>query len=121
MKENININVSLEGTTTVLQLSGKLCADHISELIPELEKRLQDSPPDLVADLAELTKIDDRGIAVIATLREKALSRGGMFSLCNVDGEIEKALTYHNFDKYISSNKKPLQPKINIFSRLGSE
>ncbi|MBU0480401.1 MAG: MlaE family lipid ABC transporter permease subunit [Proteobacteria bacterium] len=117
--QSLDFAISVENRSTILHFSGCLCSENLSELIPRLEKTLRANPADLVIDLAGLAKIDDPGVAVIATLREKTVARGGNFSMRNVNAEIGETLTFHDFDRYISGERKPLPGKPDLLSRLG--
>lgn len=49
--------------------------------------------PDVVVDMAEVTFLDSRGMAVLVHLHAAALERGGKLSLQSLSPRVSKALT----------------------------
>jgi phospholipid/cholesterol/gamma-HCH transport system permease protein len=70
-------------------------------------------------DIAELTGIDDFGVAVLAGIKKKVNSKRGTFRFSNIQPAVHETLQVHNFDK-LTAPPAALRSSPGIFTSLGS-
>jgi phospholipid/cholesterol/gamma-HCH transport system permease protein len=77
------------------------------------------APTSLIADLSEVTYVDDFGVLVLIQLRHMVTAQGGRFSLVHVTDPVREILTLLHFDDL--TERVPLAKKQvpNFFVRLG--
>ena len=94
--------VSKTGSTTVLLLAGPLITDqaYINELGEDLERELeQASPPDLLIDLNEVTRLSSSALGKFVRLWNRARELNGRVRLCSVHPQVLDAFVITRFDR----------------------
>jgi anti-sigma B factor antagonist len=89
----LTIDVSADGDTTTVRLTGELDVHTAPALGEALTSALDGTATKIEIDATDLRFCDSSGIQVLVQAREKAMTDGGTVQLTGVHGSVEKVLS----------------------------
>jgi len=100
----------------IVTIAGELYTSNAASFVVSLNEELRKIRAKSVNfDLAELTGIDDFGVAVLAGIKKKVNEQRGVFILSNIQPAVHETLTVYNFDK-LTAPPPALRPSSGIFT-----
>ena len=117
-----NFEILTEDESATITAIGALDVYSSEVALKQLSKALLDvAPKNLTIDLAQLQKIDDFGVVVLACLKSKLLKQDGNFQLSNISPASKEILDFHHFEQLCQPALVPPPIKLDIFTRLGDK